>query len=69
MDIVFTKHAKEQMKERGITEDEIINTIKFPEKTQKIEDTYYSQKQTNSGKIEVVYLKEKYIKVITVYYT
>ena len=32
MEIKFTKHAEEQMKERGISEDEVINTIKYPEK-------------------------------------
>ena len=67
MNIVFTKHAKEQMEERGISEDEVINTLKFPESTQKIDDLYYAQKRTNQGIIEVVYEKENYIKVITLY--
>ncbi len=67
VNIIFTKHVKEQMKERGISEDEVINTIKYPEKTQKIDDVYYAQKRTIQGIIEVVYIKENYIKVITVY--
>ena len=49
--------------------DEVINTIKFPEKTRKIGNIYYSQKKTQQGTIEVVYKKENYIKVITSYWT
>lgn len=69
MNIVFTKHAKEQMNERSISEDEVINTIKYPEITQKIEDVYYARKKIIQGTIEVVYIRENYIKVITVYPT
>ncbi len=67
MNILFTKHIKEQMKERGISEDEVVNTIKFSESTQKIDNIYYARKKTIAGMIEVVYEKENYIKVITVY--
>ncbi len=67
MNIVFTKHALEQMKERGISEDEVTNTIKYPEKTQKIDEIYYAQKSLGWANIEVVYIRENYIKVITVY--
>jgi len=31
--IEFTKHTKEQMKERGISEEEVIETIKSSKKT------------------------------------
>jgi len=55
------------MKERGISEDEVINTIKYPEVTQKIGEVYHAQKKTISGAIEVIYTKENYIKVITLY--
>ena len=68
MRIVLTRHAKEQMEERGISEDEVINTIKYPEKTTKIDKIYYAQKKTNQGIIEVVYERENYIKVITMYF-
>ena len=67
MNIVFTRHAKEQMKERSINEDDVVNAIKFPKKTRKRGHVYYVQRQTISGKIEVVYVRESYIKVITVY--
>ena len=42
MNIVFTKHVREQMKERGISEDEVINAIKYPEIIQKRDDVYYA---------------------------
>ncbi|MEK6933701.1 MAG: DUF4258 domain-containing protein [Nanoarchaeota archaeon] len=51
------KHAKDQMKERGISEDEVMNTLKYPESTQKIDDLYYAQKKTNQRIIGVVYEK------------
>ena len=44
MNIVFTKHAREQMEERNISEDEVISTVKYPEKTEKVDDMYYTQK-------------------------
>ncbi len=68
MNIVFTKHAKEQIEERGISEDEVISAVKYPELTKKIDDVYYARKKTTSGVIEVVYVKENYIKVITLYF-
>lgn len=68
MEIIFTKHAKEMMKKRKISEDEVIQTIKHPEKLTKIGGFYYSQKNIISANIEVVYEMIKYIKVITLYY-
>ena len=67
MNIIFTKHAKDQMQERNISEDEVINTLKYPEKTQKIDDVYYATKNLGRFTLEVVYIRENYIKVITVY--
>lgn len=68
MEIVFTEHVRFRLKKRGITEDEVINTVKYPERTYKEEEEYYAQKDIGRGKIEVVYEKEKYIKIITVYW-
>jgi len=65
--IDFTNHAKEQMKERNISEDEVINTIKYPEETSKDGKVYYARKNIGRANIEVVYTRENYIKVITVY--
>ena len=68
MEIIFTEHIKDRIEKRKITEEEIINTIKYPEKTYKREGKYYAQKNIGRGKIEVVYEKDKYIKIITVYW-
>ena len=68
MKIVFTLHAKDRMKKRKISEEEIILTIKNPDKTYKREDKYYSSKNIGRAIIEVVYEKDKYIKIITFYY-
>ena len=63
MKIVFTEHAENRIKKRRISEDEIINTIKYPEKTWKKERKYYVQKDIGRGRIEVVYEIDKYIKI------
>lgn len=52
MNIIFTKHAKEQMKERGISEDDVVNTIKYPEIIRKIDDIYYAQKKTLQAQLK-----------------
>jgi len=67
MHIEFTRHAREQMKERNISEEEVIDTVKTTKKTQKIDDIYYARKNIGRAIIEVVYVRENYIKVITVY--
>ena len=56
------------MKKRRITKDEITHAIKNPDKTLKIKGKYYAQKNIGRATIEVVYEKEKYIKVVTLYY-
>jgi len=65
--IEFTQHAKDRMKKRNISEDEVISTIKYPEKTEKVNDVYYVQKHLGRFSLIVVYIKENYIKVITLY--
>lgn len=68
MEIRFTRHSKERMEKRKISEDEIAQTVKYPDKLTKIEGNYYAQKNIGRAKIEVVYEKDKYIKIITFYY-
>ena len=68
VNIVFTNHAKKRMKKKHILEEEAIATIHYPETTKKIEGKYYAQKHIGRGKIEVVFEKETYIKVITLYW-
>ena len=55
------------MKKRNISEDEVINTIKYPEKTEKVNDIYYVYKKLERFMLKVVYTRENYIKVITVH--
>lgn len=68
MDIEFTDHIRNRLKKRKIKEEEIINTIKNPDKEYILEGKLYAQKNLGRGKIEVIYQKDKYIKVITVYW-
>ncbi len=68
MKIIFTEHVKYRMKKRHITEEEIINAIKYPDKTTKKKGKYIIKKNIGRANIEVVYEKDKYIKIITVYY-
>jgi len=68
MDIRFTRHALLRMKRRSITKDEVINTIQYPEKTTTSERNLCAKKDIGRAKIEVIYSKDKYINVITVYY-
>ncbi len=67
MNIVFTKHTRDRMKKRNISEDEVINTIKYPEKTEKVDDVYYVYKKLDRFTLKVVYIRENYIKVITIH--
>lgn len=68
MKIVFTEHAKERLNKRKITEEEVIEAIKFSEKAVKKKGLYYVQKNIQRANIEIVYEKDKYIKVVTIYY-
>ncbi len=55
------------MERRNISEDEVINTIKYAEKTEKFDDAYYAYKHIGRFTLKVVYIRENYIKVLTVY--
>ena len=68
MKVIFTEHAKERMQKRKIREEEVISAVKYPDKTSKREGKYYAEKNIGRAKIEVIYEKNKFIKVITVYY-
>ncbi|MBS3074984.1 DUF4258 domain-containing protein [Candidatus Pacearchaeota archaeon] len=68
IDIEFTDHIKNRLKKRKIKDEEIINAINNPDKSYKLEGKYYVQKDLGRGKIEIIYEKDKYIKLITVYW-
>ncbi|MDP2672652.1 MAG: DUF4258 domain-containing protein [Nanoarchaeota archaeon] len=68
MKIIFTKHAEEQMKERKIEKLLVEETIKYADKTRKEgKNKYYARRKINGFTLEVVYTRENYIKVITIY--
>lgn len=69
MEIIFTSHAKYRIEKRKILEQEVIDVIKYPDRTIKRHDKYYFQKRLERGTIEVSCEKtERIIKVITVYW-
>ena len=69
MQIVFTLHSKRQIKKRNLTEQKIIESIKFPDKIIKKHDKFYYVKDLDRGTIEIVCEKTaNNIKVITVYW-
>ena len=67
MNIVFTDHAKERMEKKKNSEDEVIDAIEYAEKTEKIDDVYYTYKKLDRFTLKVVYVRENYIKVVTLH--
>lgn len=67
MDINYTLHAEEQIKERRIEKVWIEETIKFPDQTKRLDNKHYVVKKLNGITLKVVYVKQRYIKVITVF--
>ncbi len=69
MEIIFREHAELRIKRRGLLKKEVINAIKYPEKTIKVHGKHHYQKNIGRGTIEVCCEKtEKHIYVITVYW-
>mgnify|MGYP001602563934 CR=1 FL=1 len=65
MYINFTLHAAEQIKERKIKRIWIEETIAAPDRTTRVNHKFYVIKKLNGKTLKVVYVKEKYIKVVT----
>ncbi len=69
MDCLITTHALFRMKQRGITKQNVLDTIKYPDFVLKKHGKFYAQKNIGTGILEVPYEKTtKYIKIITVYW-
>ncbi|MBS3099616.1 DUF4258 domain-containing protein [Candidatus Pacearchaeota archaeon] len=68
MEVIFTKHALLRIKKRKITKEEIVVSIKSPDKTYKRKGKFYVQKNIGRANIEIIYEKDKYIRIITLYY-
>lgn len=56
MKLIFTKHAKKRMAERGIKEKDIIETIEFPEYTIKRGREIEAYKKFEGKMLKVVYI-------------
>ena len=68
MEIKYTLHAEEQIKERKILKVWVEETIKSPDKTKSAGHKFYIIKKLNGKTLKVIYVKEKYIKVITTFF-
>jgi predicted transcriptional regulator len=67
MKFIFTKHAKERMLERNISEEEIEEVMEFPDYSVRKQNIIESIKRFKDRELKIVYLKEgKFIKIITV---
>ena len=68
MNITYTKHADEQIKERKIPKIWVEEAVKFPDELKREGHKYYATKKLNGNTLRVVYVKESYIKIITTYF-
>jgi hypothetical protein len=68
MKIEFTRHALERMNKRGVSKDEVISVLTYPETTLKKDGKFFMRKNIEKGNVEVVCVKDSYIKVVTVYF-
>ena len=68
MRITYTAHAEEQIKERRVANVWIEETVTSPDKTERNGHKYYVIKKLNGKTLKVVFVKERYIKIITCYF-
>ncbi|MBI5064719.1 DUF4258 domain-containing protein [Candidatus Woesearchaeota archaeon] len=68
MKIVFTLHANIKARERNIPKIWVIETIKYPDVTTRQKHKYIVTKKLNGLTLEVVFVIEKFIKILTLYY-
>lgn len=64
---MYSLHAEEQIKERKIEKVWVEEAVKSPNQIEKDGDKYYVIKKLNGITLKIVYVKQKYIKIITVY--
>jgi hypothetical protein len=66
--IRYTRHAIERKLERNITDEQIKQTLEYPDYTKIYEDRKIAVKRINGKTITVVFVEGKtYIKIITAY--
>jgi len=66
--IIYTEHAEKRLKKRNILKIWIEEAITSPDLINRDKNKYYIIKKLNGKTIKVIYLKEKYIKVITSFF-
>ncbi len=67
MNIIYSKHSKKRMKERGISESDILECLNMPDYTVSVNEFVESYRKINNGVIKVVSIrKDSFIKVISV---
>ena len=65
MHIIYTLHAEERIKERKIIKIWVQETIESPDILKQEGNKFYAVKKLNGKTLKVIFLKEKYIKIIT----
>lgn len=68
MEIEYTSHAQDSIEERKIEKVWVEEAVKAPNRITTDGEKYYARKKLNGLSIEVVYAKERYIRIITVYW-
>ncbi len=68
MRIIYTLHAEGQIKERKIELVWIEEAINYPDQTKRVGNKFYVIKKLNGKRIKVVFVKEKFIKLVTSYF-
>ncbi|MBN1377412.1 DUF4258 domain-containing protein [Candidatus Woesearchaeota archaeon] len=68
MRFIYSKHAEKRLKERNILKIWVEETIKYPDLISRKKNKYCVVKKLNGKTLKVVYLKEKYIKVISCFF-
>lgn len=68
MIIVFTYHARTRFRRRKVESVWVEETIKFPDITEKKGHKFHAIKKLNGKTLKVIYVRDNYIKVLTLYY-
>jgi len=68
MEIKYTSHVLDKCSERKIEKVWIEETIKKPDRVKNEGYKWYAVKKLNGKTLKVVYIKQNYIKIITVFW-
>ena len=68
MNIQYTAHAEYQLQERKAEKHWVEETVNSPDITKNFGNKVYVVKKLNGKTLKVVYVRQNYIKVITLYW-